>query len=274
MSKIKYCYSTNGFKNNTLEQTFTILSNLNFDGIEIAITKEHFPDLNLFQQSKLLKKLSKEFSLPITNIHVGEPFLLSKTAHYPSIISSEKSERIKKNELIKETIELANEINCQNVTITSGTIEKEQNKVEAWEILLESIERSIALLYPNMQLLIEQEPEMLVASTDDLLQLIRKTSGRIKINLDIGHLQVAQENIPSSIQALKKYLVNIHFEDIKNNLHQHLLPGDGDINFTAFFEELKKIGYAGLVTADLYPFCSKSEEAAQITQNFLNKYKF
>lgn len=274
MSKIKYCYSSNGFKNNTLEQTFKILSNLKFDGIEIAITKEHFPNLNLLRQSKLLKDLAKEFSLPITNIHVGEPFLLSNIAHFPSIISSEKSKRIQKIEFIKESIELANEVNCQNITITSGTKENDQNKMEAWELMLDSIERSIALLYPNMQLLIEQEPEMLVASTDDLLQLIRVTSGRLKINLDIGHLQVNQENIPSSIQLLKKNLVNIHFEDIKNNFHQHLLPGDGDINFTTFFEELKKIGYVGLVTADLYPFSNKSEEAALITQNFLHKFKF
>lgn len=273
MSKIKYCYSSNGFKKNTLEQTFKILSDLKFDGIEIAITEEHFPKLNLLNQAKLLKKLSNDFSLTITNIHVGEPFLLSKTPHYPSIISSEKSERLKKIELIKEAIELGNEINCQNITITSGIIEEKQNKKSAWPILLESIERSIELLYPNMQLLIEQEPEMLVGTTEDLLQLIQETNGRLKINLDIGHLQVNQENIPKSIHALKGNLVNIHIEDIKNNIHQHLLPGEGDIDFSAFFAEIRNVGYSGLITADLYPFSHQSEEAAKTTQKFINKFK-
>jgi protein FrlC len=273
MSSIKYCYSSNGFKKNTFEQTFKILSDLKYDGIEIAITEEHFPKLNLLKQTQLLNKLTAEFNLPITNIHVGEPFLLSKKPHFPSIISSEKSERLKKIDLIKESIEFANEINCQNITITSGVLEEGQNAKSAWHILLESIERSIELLYPKMQLLIEQEPEMLVGTTADLLQLIEDTKGRLKINLDIGHLQVNRENISKSIQLLKNSLVNIHFEDIKNNIHQHLLPGEGDIDFSAFFKEIKNISYSGHITADLYPFSHKSVEAAQFTQKFLNKFK-
>ncbi len=273
MSKAKYCYSSNGFKNNSLEQTFKILSDLQYDGIEIAITTEHFPNLNLLSQVQLLNRLSKVYNLPITNLHVGEPFLLSKVAHYPSIISSDKQKRLKKIELIKDVTELANEIGCQNITITSGIIENNQDKKEAWEILLESIERSIELLYPHMQLLIEQEPEMLVATTNNLLQLIKDTNGRLKINLDIGHLQVTNENIPSSILALKNNLVNIHFEDIKNNLHQHLLPGEGDIDFDGFFKTLKEIDYLGLITADLYPFSKIALETARKTQQFLSKYK-
>ena len=98
------------------------MSDLQYDGIEIAITTEHFPNLNLLSQVQLLNRLSKVYNLPITNLHVGEPFLLSKVAHYPSIISSDKQKRLKKIELIKDVTELANEIGCQNITITSGII--------------------------------------------------------------------------------------------------------------------------------------------------------
>lgn len=270
---MKICYSTNGFKNHSLNNSFEIISALGFQGVEVAITTEHFPNLDLLNQAENLVKASKKHNIPITNLHAGEPFLLSKTAHYPSIITENKNERNKRIQFIKEVMELGNEIGCRNITITSGLLESTSNKENAWHILLESINRTIELLYPNMQLLIEQEPEMFVATTEDLSKLMVDSQHRLKINLDIGHLQVNGENISNSLKVLKDDLVNIHFEDIKNQIHQHLLPGQGEINFVPFFSTLKTIGYQGNLTADLYPFSHMAQEAATITRNFLKKFE-
>lgn len=270
---MKFCYSTNGFKNHSLDEAFQIISSLHYHGVEVAITIEHFPKLDLLKQTTALRSASQKYNLPITNLHAGEPFLLSSTAHYPSIISANKQERLKKIQFIKDVIELGSEIGCPNITITSGLLEKGQDRENTWLVLQESILRSLEMLYPKMQLLIEQEPEMFVATTEDLLLLIKETDHRLKINLDIGHLQVNQENIASSVRILKDDLVNIHFEDIKNNIHQHLLPGQGEIQFTPFFESLNEISYQGFLTADLYPFSHMAKNAATITRDFLKKFE-
>lgn len=268
---MKYCYSTNGFKNHSIDKAFEAISSLGYHGVEVAITTEHFPQLDLLKQAKILINASEKYHLPITNLHTGEPFLLTKTAHFPSIISSNKTERLKKIEFIKNVIELGNEIGCPNITITSGLKEANKNQNDTWEILLESLSRILELLYPKMQLLIEQEPEMFVATTVDLLYLMEETDHRLKINLDIGHLQVNREIITESIQDLKLDLINIHFEDISNHIHQHLIPGQGEIDFRPVFKTLKEISYKGFFTADLYPFSHMAEESATITMDFLKK---
>ena len=171
-------------------------------------------------------------------------------------------------------MELGNNIGCPNITITSGILENGQDRKSAWNILEDSIPRILDFLKPSMQLLLEQEPEMLVASTEDLLLLIEHTNQRLKINLDIGHLQVNQENISQSILLLKNELINIHWEDIKGTIHQHLLPGQGDIEFTPFFSTLKNMAYSGYLTADLYPFSHMAKDAATITKKFLSKFDF
>ena len=270
---MKYCYSTNGFKKHSLDQAFEIISALGYDGVEVAITEEHFPQLNLLKQADILIKASQKYHLPVTNLHAGEPFLLSTTAHYPSVISTNKQERLQRLQFVKNVIELGNEIGCPNVTITSGLLENNQDRNVAWLNLSESIFRTMELLYPKMQLLLEQEPEMLISTTEDLLLLMKETEHRLKINLDIGHLQVNKENISKSVKTLKEDIINIHFEDIKNNLHQHLLPGQGEIDFKPFFNTLKEISYSGYLTADLYPFSHMAKEAASITKDFLTKFK-
>lgn len=266
------CYSTNGLKNHSLTEAFSLIHRSGFQGIELAITNEHFPTFDFNKQKNNLGQIIEKTNANITNIHTGEPFLLSTAQHYPSLITTDNHERKKRIDFIGSIINLAQSIHCPYVTIISGLIEEKDSHENAWATLTDSLQQLISKTSSGITLLLEQEPEMFINNTEHLLKLIELFDGKIKINLDIGHLEVIKENISKSILLLKDHILNIHFEDIKDNIHQHLLPGDGQINFKPFFQVLKDINYRGNLTADLYPFSHIAEKALTITHQFLQKH--
>lgn len=267
---MKICYSSNGFKEHSLLEIFTTLSKIGYQGLELSLNHIHFPQLLLHFQVDDIRRYSKKFQLPITNIHIGEPRLIANRDHYPSLITKNEADRNKKLNLIKKAFNLALQINCPYVTITSGLkSEALKNPTESTNLLHASLQTLVEATPPGVILLMEQEPEMLIANTTDIKNLLNTYQNKIKINLDIGHLKVNNENIVESIKTLKDHIVNIHFEDIKGNTHAHLIPGQGDLPFKEVFACLKEINYQGNLTADLYPFSNQAALTAQTTFDFV-----
>jgi sugar phosphate isomerase/epimerase len=92
--------------------------------------------------------------------------------------------------------------------------------------------------------------------------LISNDYSNIGLNLDTCHVAVLGENISEIIKKFGKKIFHTHISDCKNNVHFHLIPGLGDINFIEIFDSLKKIGYSGYLTAELYPYSDNPKEAA------------
>ena len=59
--------------------------------------------------------------------------------------------------------------------------------------------------------------------------------GRCGLTLDIGHLQCQGEPIPETIRRWAPRLVNVHIEDMRLGADEHLMFGDGEIDFPPVF---------------------------------------
>ena len=98
-----------------------------------------------------------------------------------------------------------------------------------------------------------------------------------KMTMDIGHL-FCQSEVPISsyIEKWADYIVNIHIEDMKSGVHEHLRFGEGQIYFPPVIESLCDAGYdkgihielsrhshnAALVVQESYDFLSPIIEEA------------
>jgi sugar phosphate isomerase/epimerase len=91
-------------------------------------------------------------------------------------------------------------------------------------------------------------------------------SPRLKVNLDIGHARVTDDDLAASIRQLGSSIVHLHLEDIQGRVHRHLAFGKGDIDFAAVRQALKDIGYAGPYVADLF---GQSEDPLQVAAQAL-----
>ena len=53
------------------------------------------------------------------------------------------------------------------------------------------------------------------------------------------------------IRKWKDVLWNVHIEDMKRGVHDHLMFGDGEIDFPPVLAALDEVGYRGLVAVEL-----------------------
>ena len=90
------------------------------------------------------------------------------------------------------------------------------------------------------------------------------------LTLDIGHLQCMGElPIAPHIRKWKDRLWNVHIEDMKRGFHEHLMFGEGEIDFKEVFAALKQIDYKGGVFVELSRHSHMAVETARKSLAFL-----
>jgi L-ribulose-5-phosphate 3-epimerase len=99
----------------------------------------------------------------------------------------------------------------------------------------------------------EPEPGMLIDTMNSFEELLDKIeSPRLRLTLDIGHLHCLGETpIAGVIRRWGDQIVNVHIEDMRAGVHEHLMFGKGEIDFPPVIAALAEVGYDGGVHVEL-----------------------
>ena len=278
------CYSTGSLPDHfSFEQILNAFLPTSFYGVELVLTPAMME--KPFEE-EYWTEIKSEFAnagYGFRNIHLGAPFLLGPEAHKPGLSSLETKGRNRKITAAQEAVAIAKYLGSPHVTVTTGLPESTDAAGEAEQIkaLHNSMREIIAFKKDflsihfepedSISILVEQEPEHVIRSTQQLFDLCKKFRGHVFANFDVGHSHVLGEDIGASIKLLEPYLKNVHLEDIQGRVHEHKLFGDGDLDFNAMFESLEEIGYRGDYTPDLYPFKDEYENVMVTAEKFLKE---
>lgn len=262
---MKIGFSTNAFSNSSLFYAIDVLSKIGYDGIEIVVDLPHafLP----MENSKIieLKNSIKNNNLQITNLNSNTVagYGDSKYSPFePSLSNIHDKLRDWRIEYTKKSIDFACSLEAPSVSVTSGILNEKNISDEinhfttSLSVISEYAEKK------NILIGIEYEPYLLISNSEDVWNLIYKDFKNIGLNLDTCHAAVLNENIPEIIKKFNKKIFHTHISDCKNNVHFHLIPGLGEINFTEIYQSLKKINYDGFLTAELYTYADNPIEAA------------
>lgn len=257
------CYSSLGLPDWPIEDQCHLLGRFDYDGIEIAMTPEQFQHRGDADYWKRAGEAARAAGISIVNFHLGNPRLHPQARAEPTLLHRNSDHRRFWIGLVHQAFEIADRLGIEWVTIGSGLPRADLDHDAMWDLLLQSLEEALGGCPSGCTLLVEHEPEHFIRNTDDVLELYRRTGRRVLANVDAGHLEVAGDPIGSSIVRLGAIMRDLHLEDIKDRVHRHLLPGQGDIDFEEIGAALGKIDYKGLVTADLYPYAAAPIGAIQ-----------
>ena len=155
----------------------------------------------------------------------------------------------------------------------------------------------------NVPIGFEPEPGMLIDTMSAYEALLKRIDApNLRLTLDIGHLQcqgemsvlVAQPpsavSVVSAVSAvstvsavsaashnrgrlrriLKERLVNVHIEDMRAGVHEHLMFGEGEIDFPPVVRALAETGYTGDLYVELSRHSHEGPEAARRAFEFLS----
>jgi sugar phosphate isomerase/epimerase len=97
----------------------------------------------------------------------------------------------------------------------------------------------------------------------------RVSHPRFGLTLDIGHLHCLSEPIAPTLQRWKGVLRNVHIEDMRRGVHEHLMFGEGEIDFGEVLGALHDINYQGGVYVELSRHSHNAVETARQALAFL-----
>jgi sugar phosphate isomerase/epimerase len=104
-----------------------------------------------------------------------------------------------------------------------------------------------------------------IANVAEAAQLCRKTGKGVKVMADFFHMHIEEYSTPRALSEIGDVLGHMHLAD---NTRKE--PGTGDIDFTASFKVLKKIGYTGYMAFEC-GLSDKPEIALPRSVNYLRK---
>jgi sugar phosphate isomerase/epimerase len=269
-------YNTNGFAHHRLADALNILADIGYQSV--AITLDHHA-LNPFDDSlaagiREVQDILRQRNLCCV-IETGARFLLDPLRkHQPSLLSSDESQRRRRIDFLRRATEIAVELEAEAVSFWSGAADASLSEEDAWSLLEDACDELLtqAVRY-DLRLAFEPEPGMFVERMDQFARLTEElVHPRFGLTLDVGHLHCLQDGAPAErIRRFADHLFNVHIEDMRVGRHEHLMFGEGEIDFPPIFAALEEIGYTGSVNVELSRHSHDAVTAARKAFEFLDR---
>lgn len=269
-------YNTNGLPHHDLFDAVKLLADIGYQSV--AITIDHGPidprSKDKFQKLEQLAALLGELKLRSV-VETGARFLLDpKHKHEPTLVSADAEGRRRRTAFYEYAIDAAAVLGSDCVSIWSGALREELDFGAALVRLVDGLREVLDYAEERgVDVGFEPEPGMLIDSMYRFEQLLgRIDSPRLRLTLDLGHLHCQGETpISQYIHTWAARIVNIHIEDMRAGVHEHLMFGEGEMQFPPILAALEEIGYKGGVHVELPRHGHEGPEAAERAMRFLRE---
>lgn len=269
-------YNTNGFAHHRLEDALEILAELGYGAVGLTLD-HHVLDpyaAGLARQVEHIRRRLERLKLRCV-IETGARFLLdARHKHQPTLISPRTEERERRLDFLQRSVAIAHDLGADGVSFWSGTPVDDVPYTVHLERLVDGCLRlSDRAASCNVRLAFEPEPGMLIDTQEKFKELHRRViRPNFGLTIDIGHLH-CQGEIPIANHLLhwRDWLWNIHIEDMRRGVHDHLMFGEGEIEFAPVLKALAEIGYKGGVYVELSRHGHDAVNTARKAMAFLKK---
>ncbi len=250
--KMKTALFTAGFSKYPMERAFAAARKYGYDGIEIGGFRPHAyaPDLKAGDARKIVK-LSKDYGLPIISYapeNTGSPY---------SLVFEDKRLNTESLEYFKLSLEMAKEIESSYCMFACNHPGYGRNREDVKKLFIEnmcilseyaeSIEQTI-ILEP-----VTPYEGTVITTSDDVYWALKTVNSPVfKAMLDLACPLTVGEPVSGYFEKLGKDLKHIHFIDCVSASEDHLIPGDGEIDFPRLVKYLGEVGYDGYLSLELF----------------------
>lgn len=266
-------YNTNGLAHHDPQQALELLAEIGYRSVALTIDHQW---LSPFQpdwpkQLEQLAQLLRQLGLACT-LETGARFLLDpRRKHWPPLVI-EPALAAPRRELIRHAMEIAAPLGAKVISIWSGVAPEGLDD----QMVLDNLNANLDMLLRDAErydviLGFEPEPGMAIDTMSRWERLQQWLSHpRLRLTLDIGHL-FCQGEVPLAdyIERWAAQTVNIHLEDMRAGVHEHLMFGEGEMSFPPIVAALKSSGYTGPVHVELSRHSHDAANVARRAFDFL-----
>jgi len=267
-------YNTNGMAHHDLSVALRLLAEIGYQSV--AVTIDHAalaPGRGTAGRLASLGRLLDRLGMRSV-IETGARFLLDPYhKHEPTLMSADPAGRTRRMAFYGHAIRCAAELGSDCVSLWSGTLREPIPRPEALDRLVSGLERVLDhAAGEGVTIGFEPEPGMFIDSMSRFETLLARIDRpNLRLTLDVGHLHCQGEvPIAEQIRRWAPRLANVHIEDMRRGVHEHLMFGEGQIDFPPVLHALAECGYDGGVHVELSRHSHEAPQAARRAYEFLH----
>jgi sugar phosphate isomerase/epimerase len=267
-------YNTNGLAHHELFDAIALLADIGYRSVAITIDHAALSPRGASgrQTIERLRRLLQQRQMRSV-IETGARFLLDpRHKHEPTLVSPDRAGRRRRVEFYRYAIDAAAALGSDCVSIWSGRTAPGVARSEALAWLVEGLRETLDhAAASHVAIGFEPEPDMLIDTMARWEELLAQPGmDDLRLTLDVGHLHCQGEGpIDVVVRRWAPRLVNVHIEDMRAGVHEHLMFGEGEIDFAPVLRALSAAGYAGGVHVELSRHSHEGPSAAQKAFDFL-----
>jgi L-ribulose-5-phosphate 3-epimerase len=271
----RFGYNTNGFAHHRLEAALRVIADLGYEGCALTLDHAHLDPFaaDLPADVDRVARLAHALGLSLV-VETGARFLLDpRRKHEPTLLSDDPDGRRQRRDFLERALAIARDLGAGVVSLWSGVPPPapagvcRQRLVEGVEAIARRAETiGVALGF-------EPEPGMLVESVADFLDLRAAVdSSALGLTLDLGHCLLTEADAPEKVvQRVAPMLVNVHAEDMRRPVHEHVAFGLGEMSYGPILAALRDVDYRGLVGVELSRDSHRAPEVAKAALAYLRR---
>jgi sugar phosphate isomerase/epimerase len=270
-------YNTNGFAHHRLEDAVEIIAELGYRGVALTPDVNHLDPFapDLWDREEALAGDLRHHELECV-IETGARFILdSRRKHQPTLLSFDPYDRLPRHDFLVDCVLIAARLGVKCVSFWSGTPTDDAPAPELMARLVEECQQLCRVAEEhNVRLAFEPEPGMFIDTMDKFAELYERVNHpAFGLTVDVGHL-VCNGELPVSEHLVrwKDVLWNVHIEDMRRGVHDHLMFGEGEVDFADVFAGLRAANYEGMVSVELSRHSHDAVSTARKSMEFLRRY--
>ncbi|MHC4846204.1 MAG: sugar phosphate isomerase/epimerase family protein [Planctomycetota bacterium] len=251
---LRLAYNTNGFPQHRVEDVAAVLARLGYAGI--AITPDTFqldPMGDGPARARALAPRLTDLGLAVA-VETGARFVLDPVRkHQPTLLDGPDG-AARRLEMLRRCLAIAVTLGAETFSFWSGTPTGELSRDEMLDRLCAGAN---ALLNEargsGVRVCFEPEPGMAVASLSETEAFFaRLARDELLLMLDVGHVPVTETITPArAVTDWASRLGGLQLDDSRGGVHEHLAPGEGEIDWPALLAAIDAAGFDGLAALEL-----------------------
>ena len=275
-------YNTNGFAHHWLKTAVEIIAELGYGGV--AVTPDYgalYPHVERYDEPDYALRV-RCFDIWLqalklsSVVETGARFALdARRKHQPTLISPDPDDRGRRFDWLLDCLDAAVGLHSTALSFWSGTPTDDVTASEHMARLVDGCKKLADIAAErNVRLAFEPEPGMFIDTMDKFAELhARVNHPSFGLTLDVGHLVCMNElSISKHIHQWKHCLWNLHLDDMKKGVHDHLMFGEGEVDFSDVFNALKAIEYQGMASVELSRHSYDAVNVATKSMQFLKRF--
>lgn len=261
---MRIAIETTVFDSYALEDALREISRIGYKYVEVC--SQHFLEYDEPKGAQKFKRLLKDSNLELASILVT----------WIPLASIDEEERKKRVREMEETVHFAASAGCKFITCAGAMVGSFENREQCAIAFKRSIKELTTALEENgIWISFECHPGDFVKRSEEAIDLLRSVS-HVGYLFCCPHSFIFDSDPVKTLEYAKGILKHVHIADThkpkKEEDHQHLIPGLGEIDFERIFGKLKKIGYTGFVSATPFTHRDKPLEAASETKKKIEEF--